>query len=64
MRPIALALGVLSLLVYMTMGTIRETARRPYTVRHVISLHDRVERPTADGAKQREASYATMEGQE
>ncbi|HEY7129921.1 MAG TPA: cytochrome ubiquinol oxidase subunit I [Nitrospira sp.] len=64
MRPIALTLGVLSLLVYMTMGTIRETARRPYTVRHVISLHDRVERPTADGTKQREAAYATLEGQE
>jgi len=67
MRPIALTLGVLALLIYLTMGTIRETARRPYTVRHVISLHDQVERPTADGGngKQRETpAYVTTERQE
>jgi hypothetical protein len=48
MRPIALALGVLSVLMYLTMGTIRETARRPYTVRNLISLQDRAEPRAAD----------------
>jgi len=60
MRPIALTLGVLSLLIYLTMGTIRETARRPYTVRHVISVQDQVEHPAADrgGREPQEAAYA------
>jgi cytochrome bd-type quinol oxidase subunit 1 len=47
MRPLALALGVLSILMYLTMGTIRETARRPYTVRNVISLQDEAEHSMA-----------------
>jgi cytochrome bd-type quinol oxidase subunit 1 len=64
MRPIAIALGVLSLLIYVTMGTIRETARRPYTVRHVISLHDRVQAAGFGKTNERQAAYATMEGPE
>jgi len=66
MRPIALTLGVLSLLIYLTMGTIRETARRPYTVRHVISLQDKVEQPGADrrGSKPPVAAYVGNERQE
>jgi hypothetical protein len=37
----------LSVLIYVTMGTIRETARRPDTVRNMISLHDEAEHPAA-----------------
>ena len=48
LRPVALALGLLSILTYVTMGTIRETARRPYTVRAVISLQDEAAYPAAD----------------
>ncbi|HKY70846.1 MAG TPA: cytochrome ubiquinol oxidase subunit I [Nitrospira sp.] len=50
MRPLALALGVLSILMYLTMGTIRETARRPYTVRNLISLQDEAEHSKASRA--------------
>jgi cytochrome bd-type quinol oxidase subunit 1 len=64
MRAIAVTLGVLSLLIYVTMGTIRETARRPYTVRHVISLHDQVQADGLGGTNEREAAYATVEGRE
>jgi hypothetical protein len=46
-RSIAVTLGVLSVLIYVTMGTIRETARRPDTVRNMISLHDEAEPPAA-----------------
>ncbi len=46
-RSIAVTLGVLSVLIYVTMGTIRETARRPDTVRNMISLHDEAEHPAA-----------------
>lgn len=51
-RSIAVTLGILAVLIYVTMGTIRETARRPDTVRHMISLHDEAEQPAAfrDGA--------------
>jgi hypothetical protein len=44
----AVSLAVISLLTYWTMGTIRETARRPDTVRGVISLHDEARTPAAD----------------
>jgi cytochrome bd ubiquinol oxidase subunit I len=47
-RPIAFTLAVLSILTYVTMGTIRETARRPDTVRHLISLDDEAAQPAAD----------------
>lgn len=47
LRPIAVTLGVLSVLIYLTMGTIRETARRPDTVRHLISLKDEAEHRAA-----------------
>ena len=46
-RSIAVTLGVLSVLIYVTMGTIRETARHPDTVRNMISLHDEAEHPAA-----------------
>ena len=47
-RRLAVMMGVVSLLTYLTMGTIRETARRPDTVRGVISLQDEVQQPAAD----------------
>jgi cytochrome bd-type quinol oxidase subunit 1 len=40
-RRIGVTLGVLALLIYLTMGTIRETARHPDTVRGLISLQDK-----------------------
>jgi cytochrome bd-type quinol oxidase subunit 1 len=46
-RGLSLALTIVALLTYLTMGTIRETARRPYTVQGIISLHDEAERPAA-----------------
>ncbi|HEY6085526.1 MAG TPA: cytochrome ubiquinol oxidase subunit I [Nitrospira sp.] len=46
-RSIAITLGVLSVLIYLTMGIIRETARRPDTVRNMISLHDEAAHPAA-----------------
>jgi hypothetical protein len=46
-RPLAVSLGILSVLIYLTMGTIRETARRPDTVRGVISLQDELRHPAA-----------------
>ncbi|MBA2485518.1 MAG: cytochrome ubiquinol oxidase subunit I [Nitrospira sp.] len=47
-RRMAITMGVVSLLTYLTMGTIRETARRPDTVRGVISLQDELQQPAAD----------------
>lgn len=47
LRYISAALAVVSVLTYLTMGTIRETARRPDTVRHVISLQDEAKQPAA-----------------
>ncbi|MGH7229948.1 MAG: cytochrome ubiquinol oxidase subunit I [Nitrospiraceae bacterium] len=47
-RGISIALAVISLLTYLTMGTIRETARRPDTVRGMISLQDEARTPAAD----------------
>ena len=49
-RPLAASLGILSILVYLTMGTIRETARHPDTVRGVISLQDELRHPVTDRA--------------
>ncbi len=42
LRPVAMSLGIVSILVYLTMGTIRETARHPDTIRGKVSLHDEV----------------------
>ena len=42
LRPVAMSLGIVSIFVYLTMGTIRETARHPDTIRGKISLHDEV----------------------
>lgn len=53
-RRLAVGLGIVSLLTYWTMGTIRETARRPDTVRNVISLYDEARIP----------SYATSGAEE
>ncbi len=47
-RPLALGIGLLSILTYLTMGTIRETSRRPDTVRGRISLQDELRQPAAD----------------
>jgi hypothetical protein len=46
-RPIMAGLGVIAVLTYLTMGTIRETARRPDTVRNMISLQDEAKHPAA-----------------
>lgn len=46
-RGLSLVLTIVALLTYLTMGTIRETARRPYTVQGIISLHDEAEGPAA-----------------
>ena len=47
-RRLAMTLGVVSLLTYLIMGTIRETARRPDTVQGIISLQDEARHPAAD----------------
>lgn len=47
-RHLSTALAVVAVLTYLTMGTIRETARRPDTVRHVISLQDEARQPAID----------------
>ena len=46
--PMAIFLGIVALMTYLVMGTIRETARRPDTVRGVISLQDELQHPAAD----------------
>ena len=46
-RGLSLTLTIVALLTYLTMGTIRETARRPYTVQGIISLHEEGEAPAA-----------------
>jgi hypothetical protein len=46
-RPVMAGLGVIAVLTYLTMGTIRETARRPDTVRNTISLQDEAKHPAA-----------------
>lgn len=46
-RPVMAGLGVIAVLTYLTMGTIRETARRPDTVRNMITLHDQAKDPSA-----------------
>ncbi|ULA67800.1 MAG: conserved membrane protein of unknown function [Nitrospira sp.] len=40
LRPLALGMALLSILLYLTMGVIRESSRRPDTVRGMISLQD------------------------
>jgi hypothetical protein len=46
-RHLSVALAVVALLTYWTMGTIRETARRPDTIRGMISLQDESTTPAA-----------------
>lgn len=46
-RFLSTALAVVAVMTYLTMGTIRETARRPDTVRNIISLHDEARHPAA-----------------
>jgi hypothetical protein len=46
-RPVMAGLGIIAVLTYLTMGTIRETARRPDTVRNMISLQDEAKHPAA-----------------
>jgi cytochrome bd ubiquinol oxidase subunit I len=46
-RGLSMGLAVVALLTYLTMGTIRETARRPYTVQGIISLHEEAGAPAA-----------------
>lgn len=47
-RHLSTALAVVAVLTYLTMGIIRETARRPHTVRNVISLQDEARQPAMD----------------
>ena len=47
-RHLSTGLAVVAALTYLTMGTIRETARRPDTVRHLISLQDEARKPAMD----------------
>lgn len=51
-RRTAIMMGIVSLLTYLTMGTIRETTRRPDTVRGIISLQDELHQPAADRHQQ------------
>lgn len=44
-RFLSAVLAVVAVMTYLTMGTIRETARRPDTVRNIISLHDEARQP-------------------
>ena len=46
-RFLSSALAVVAVMTYLTMGTIRETARRPDTVRNIISLQDEARHPAA-----------------
>jgi hypothetical protein len=55
-RPLAIGLGIVSILIYLTMGIIRETVRRPDTVRGVISLTDEQRHPAADRKIQESSS--------
>jgi hypothetical protein len=47
-RRMAVGMAAIALLMYWTMGTIRETARRPDTVRGLISLQEEARTPAAD----------------
>lgn len=47
-RYLSAAMAVIAALTYLTMGTIRETARRPDTVRNLISLQDEARQPAHD----------------
>lgn len=46
-RHLSVALALVALLTYLTMGTIRETVRRPDTIRGTISLQDESKAPAA-----------------
>ena len=46
-RWLAVGLAGCAVLIYLTMGTIRETARHPDTVRGIISLQQEAETPAA-----------------
>jgi cytochrome bd-type quinol oxidase subunit 1 len=52
----AMGLAVVALLTYWTMGMIRETARRPDTVRGIITLQDEARTPAADRGTPQSAS--------
>ena len=47
LRWMTAVLAVVSLLIYLTMGTIRETARRPYTIQGIVTLQEEAETPAA-----------------
>jgi cytochrome bd ubiquinol oxidase subunit I len=47
-RHLSVALALVALVTYWTMGTIRETARRPDTIRGTISLQDESKVPAVD----------------
>lgn len=50
-RPLAVGMGLLSLLLYLTMGTMREISRRPDTVSGIISIQDQLRQQAQfDGA--------------
>ncbi len=51
-RRAAIIMGIVSLVTYLTMGIIRETARRPDTVRGIISLQDELHQPATDRPEQ------------
>ena len=61
-RRLAMALGVIALFTYWTMGTIRETARRPDTVRGMISLQDEARTPKFLTRRERSASTSSDKG--
>ena len=48
-RSLVVGMGLLAILLYLTMGTIRETSRRPDTVRGKISIQDEIRQPTQFG---------------
>ena len=58
LHRLAMAMVVLAVLMYVTMGTIREAARRPDTVRGMISLHDQIRHSSLDRSPS--ASKASM----
>ena len=46
-RHLSVAMAIVAVLIYLTMGTIRETARRPDTIRGLISLEQEASTPAA-----------------
>lgn len=47
-RHLSAVLALVAVLTYLTMGVIRETARRPDTIRHVISIPDEARQSIMD----------------